>query len=161
MHTAQFLSPSTEDYLETIFTIVSRNKVARSKDIAGKMKVKLPSVTGALKALAEKKLVNYQPHSYITLTAEGEKIARCVDRKHHVLTDLFTEVFMLPKEDAEKTACRMEHGMTTGVCEALNCLLMAVRNDETLARKLREGIAAEQSNCYCSEFCKDATAQKE
>jgi Mn-dependent DtxR family transcriptional regulator len=54
------LSESLEDYLETILDLEKTNKVARVKDIAEKMGVLRGSVTGALKNLAEKKLINYK-----------------------------------------------------------------------------------------------------
>jgi DtxR family transcriptional regulator, Mn-dependent transcriptional regulator len=152
MNPAQALSSSFEDYLEAIFTIVAKNRVARSKDIAEKLKVKRPSVTGALKALAEKGLVNYQPHSYITLSSEGEKIARWVDERHKVLKDLFTEVLKLPANESEKAACYMEHGVNANVYKSLRSLLMAVRNNEELARMLQIGMEAEKENIDYTTF---------
>ena len=53
------LSESLEDYLEIILALEKVNKVARVKDIAEKMGVLRGSVTGALKNLAEKGLINY------------------------------------------------------------------------------------------------------
>lgn len=146
MNAARSLSSSFEDYLEAIFTIVAKNKVARSKDIAEKLNVKRPSVTGALKALAEKGLVNYQPHSYITLSKEGEKIARWVDERHNVLKELFTDVLKLPDAESEKAACYMEHGMNTTVFKSLRSLLMAIKNNEELAEMLQKGMDVEKMN---------------
>lgn len=146
MNAAQSLSASFEDYLEAILTIVAKNKVARSKDIAEKLNVKRPSVTGALKALAEKGLVNYQPHSYITLSKEGEKIARWVDKRHKVLKDLFTEVLKLPVAESEKAACYMEHGVSITVFKSLHSLLMAVRNNEELGDMLQKGMETQIDN---------------
>ena len=51
------LSSSLEDYLETIFWIAKEKGAARPKDIADHLEVRAASVTGALKTLAEKKLV--------------------------------------------------------------------------------------------------------
>ena len=161
MNAVQSLSSSTEDYLEAIFTIVAKNKVARSKDIAEKLKVKRPSVTGALKALAEKGLVNYAPHSYITLSKEGEKIARCVDKRHQVLKDLFVDILMLPSDGAENAACVMEHGISQNVCKALRSLLAAVKDDDVLADRLRNGILKKQRNLDCENYCENNTAGQE
>ena len=55
------LSASLEDYLEAIFNIASQSKIARSKDIAKMLGVSKSSVTGALRALKEKGLANYEP----------------------------------------------------------------------------------------------------
>ena len=72
------LSASLEDYLEVIYHLERSNRVARAKDIADQMNVQRASVTGALKALAGRGLINYSPYSYITLTSAGRTVAqRC------------------------------------------------------------------------------------
>ena len=70
------LSFSLEDYIEEIYNQVLRNGQAKVTAIADALNVKKASVTGALNTLAEKKLVNYAPYSPVTLTNEGEKIAK-------------------------------------------------------------------------------------
>lgn len=105
------LSSSLEDYLEAIYWLVQENRVARVKDIAETLKVSMPSVTGALRNLAGKGLVNYDPYQYITLTDEGEKIARSLARNHEILRDFLLRVLHLSPEEAEKNACRMEHAV--------------------------------------------------
>ncbi len=67
------LSENIEDYLETILALQTRNTVARSKDIAERLDIKRGSVTGMLKKLAARKLINYEPYGYVTLTPEGRK----------------------------------------------------------------------------------------
>ena len=47
-----------EDYLEGIIVLVRRDRVARVRDIAGRMGVGMSSVTAALKSLSKRKLVN-------------------------------------------------------------------------------------------------------
>ncbi len=105
------LSENLEDYLEIILSLEITNKVARVKDIAEKMGVLRGSVTGALKSLAEKGLINYEPYSYITLTRKGASIAREIARRHTVLKDFLHNVLLLDPERAEENACRMEHAM--------------------------------------------------
>lgn len=105
------LSESLEDYLETILDLEKTNKVARVKEIAEKMGVLRGSVTGVLKNLAEKNLINYEPYSFITLTRKGATIATEIARRHEVLKDFLHNVLLLDPEKAEQNACRMEHGM--------------------------------------------------
>ena len=69
------LSKSLEDYLEVIYHIVVVEQAAKAKDIAQKMQVKASSVTGALRQLAERDLVNYTPYDQITLTRKGMEVA--------------------------------------------------------------------------------------
>jgi DtxR family Mn-dependent transcriptional regulator len=53
------LSASQEDYLEAILNVADASGVARSTNIAISLGVAKPSVTGALRLLAQRGLVNY------------------------------------------------------------------------------------------------------
>lgn len=107
----RMLSDSLEDYLETILALETTNKVARVKDIAEKMGVLRGSVTGALKNLGEKGLINYKPYSFITLTPKGKSIAREITRRHGVIKNFLQNVLQIDEESADANACRMEHSM--------------------------------------------------
>ena len=116
---AEALSASLEDYLETIFHLVAEERVARVRDIAARMNVQMPSVTGALHSLAAKELVNYDPYRYITLTPRGEALARQVVRRHEVLTRFLEECLGLDRGTAERNACHMEHAIEPVVLQRL------------------------------------------
>jgi DtxR family Mn-dependent transcriptional regulator len=105
------LSESLEDYLEVILDLELENKVARAKEIAQKLGIQPGSVTGGLKSLVDKKLINYEPYSFVTLTPEGARIARAIRRRHRVLKDFLSKVLQLDEETAETAACRMEHAV--------------------------------------------------
>ncbi len=108
------LTPSQEDYLETIYLqcIKSDNNCAKVTDIANVLSVKKASVTGALSSLSEKGLVNYAPYSPITLTHNGEKAAKKILLRHDVMTNFFKKFLNLSEEESVKNACAMEHIMT-------------------------------------------------
>lgn len=103
------LSVSLEDYIEEIYAQVLKNGQAKVTAIADAMGVKKASVTGALNILQEKKLINYAPYAPVTLTAEGEKIAKNVLKKHENLAEFFVEVLNTPRAEALEIACKMEH----------------------------------------------------
>lgn len=103
------LSVSLEDYIEEIYTQVLQNGQAKVTVIAEKLGVKKASVTGALNILAEKKLVNYAPYSPVTLTKEGENIAKEILQKHEKLSEFFVEVLGVSIDEAKEIACKMEH----------------------------------------------------
>jgi DtxR family Mn-dependent transcriptional regulator len=105
------LSESLEDYLEVILDLEQEKKVARAKDIARKLGIQPGSVTGGLKSLVEKKLINYEPYSFITLTSEGARIATAIARRHRVLKDFLSKILQLDEDTAEAAACRMEHAV--------------------------------------------------
>ncbi len=108
--TAQHIMTSVlEDYLENIFFLVKEHNFARVKDIAERMKVKMSTVTSALKRLSQMKLVNYDPYSVVTLTKEGEGIASKIASRHRILTDFFTKILSVPADIAQENACKVEH----------------------------------------------------
>jgi DtxR family Mn-dependent transcriptional regulator len=109
MNKEDVLSESMEDYLETILALETTKKVARVKDIANKLNVQRGSVTGALKTLEQKGLINYEPYSYITLTKEGNIIASKITRRHKIIKDFLERIVQLSSDNADAMACRMEH----------------------------------------------------
>ena len=103
------LSASLEDYLEAIFNLACESNMARSKDIAKSLGVSKSSVTGALRVLKAKGLVNYKPYDYVTLTEAGQTAAAGVVRKHNVLKSFFINLLGIKKDTAQQAACRAEH----------------------------------------------------
>jgi len=128
MNNVENLSSSLEDYLETIYKLVKENRVARSKDIASELNVTRASVTGALKLLSSKGLINYDPYKYITLTDEGESIARKVARRHSILKDFLVDILSVEPELADASACKMEHAISGVVLDKLMLFAKYIKN---------------------------------
>lgn len=103
------LTPSLEDYLEAILQLERKNRVARVKDIAAKLGVQMPSVSGALKSLKNKGMIDYEKNSFINLTEEGMEIAVKVYEKHKLLVSFFQNVLLLDEESATEAGCKVEH----------------------------------------------------
>jgi DtxR family transcriptional regulator, Mn-dependent transcriptional regulator len=122
------LSPSLEDYLEVIFHLEQTHRVARAKDIADHMSVQRASVTGALKALSSRGLINYSPYSYITLTGTGRSIAQDVIHRHDTLKEFFMTALQLEPEQAEANACRIEHAIGPAAIDRLVDFLEFIKN---------------------------------
>jgi DtxR family Mn-dependent transcriptional regulator len=111
------LTASLEDYLEAIFHIIAEKQAVRPKDIAKRLKVSNSSVTGALRSLADKELINYAPYDVISLTPTGKIAAKDVVRRHEVLSDFFVKVLAVEERDADKAACQMEHSIPKIILE--------------------------------------------
>ncbi len=116
------LSQSLEDYLEAILILERKYKVARVKQIADLLQVRMPSVTNAVKMLKEKKLVHYQKNSYISLTEEGRMIADRVSSRHSTIRIFLRDVLYFTPEDAEEAACRIEHVIDCDFIDRLELL---------------------------------------
>lgn len=105
------LTTSLEDYLEAILFLEEKNRVARVKDIAEYLSVQMPSVTGALKTLRSKGLVEYERNSFINLSKEGMKIARSIRKKHDILKNFLGKILLLENSVADDEACKIEHSI--------------------------------------------------
>lgn len=113
------LSASQEDYLKAIYRIVQEKQAARAKDIVERLCVHGSSVTGALRALESKGLINYAPYDAVTLTPEGEEAARDIVQRHDALSDFFVKVLGVDTAEADETACKMEHSVSRNILERL------------------------------------------
>ena len=115
----EVLSASLEDYLEAIYNIIQEKKAVRAKDVAARLNVSNASVTGALKILSKRNFLNYAPYDVISLTPEGEKIAKEVVRRHKILKEFLIKVLSIDEQKADKAACQLEHGISTEIIDRL------------------------------------------
>ena len=132
------LSASLEDYLEVICHLADLAEVARSKDIAETMGVSRASVTGALKALAEKGLIHYKPYGYVTLTEEGQQVARRVVRRHEILTRFFEDILGAQASTAQAAACRTEHTLGPEITARLMAFVKFVTEKQDKGRDITQ-----------------------
>ncbi len=133
------LSASLEDYLEAIYDIIAEKQAVRAKDLAKRLKVRQASVTGALKTLAAHGLVNYAPYDVITLTPEGEKIAREVSRRHSILREFLKKVLFVESSEADRVACLLEHGVTSEIATKMALFLEFIEECPLARKKFIEG----------------------
>lgn len=102
------LSQSLEDYLEMVHMLKMAHGIARVKDIAAALSVKMPSVAKAILELKKLGLVTQEPYSGVELTAEGEKAAADVLNRHILLKGFLIRLGV-SEAIADKDACCMEH----------------------------------------------------
>jgi len=83
---------SGEMYLETIYTLSSRNERVRSIDICKEMGYSKPSVSRAVGLLKKAGHINVDNDGYITLNESGLKIAKTIFERHTVLTKMLVSL---------------------------------------------------------------------
>ena len=103
------LSANMEDYLEAIALAANEQGAARVTDIRDLMGVKTPSVTGALKVLAEQGYLKHEPYKGVVLTAKGRRAAEDVQERHAILSQFLKNVIGVSSKTANIDACKMEH----------------------------------------------------
>jgi len=117
------LTPSLENYLESIYFLQLKNGEVRITDIAYDLKVSKPSVNRAINTLKDANLVKHEHYGVLTLTEEGKRIAKDVAGRHELLKRFLTEVLKIDEETAEKEACAMEHVVSSDTLEKLENFL--------------------------------------
>ena len=98
------LSQSLEDYLEMVHMLRLANGIARVKDIAAALSVKMPSVAKAILELKKLGLVTQEPYSGVELTEEGRKAAADVLNRHILLKGFLIRLGV-SEAIADKDAC--------------------------------------------------------
>ncbi|MBI4057239.1 MAG: metal-dependent transcriptional regulator [Elusimicrobia bacterium] len=89
----------------------------------------------------------FEREGLLELTSKGQNIARDMARRHLLTERLLKDVLVLPKEQIDPNACRMEHVITPDVEEAI-CILLGH------PRACPHGLAIPQGKC-----CEEALGQ--
>lgn len=113
------LSQSLEDYLEMVHMLRLAHGIARVKDIAASLSVKMPSVAKAMIELKKLGLVTQEPYGGVELTEEGLRVAAAILNRHLLLKSFLIRLGV-SEAIADKDACCMEHilsGETLGKIE--------------------------------------------
>ena len=134
------ISSSLEDYLEAIAEIIQDNEFAHTKDIAERLGVSMPSVSNALQALSLRNLIRYQPHVPVSLTRKGLELANVIRHRHQVMKCFFSDILKLDEQEADATACKIEHVLTEKSMARFLALTEAIRTRQD-CRRLREFLA--------------------
>ena len=102
------LTSSMEDYLEAVLVLQQQNGYVRCVDVAEHLGVTKPSVSRAVKELSKKKCLIKKDDGTLSLTEQGQQIAKCIYEKHQFFTKQLIEAGV-PHDIAAQDACRLEH----------------------------------------------------
>ncbi len=119
-----------EDYVEAVLFCADEKGLARVSDIRDMLGVKTPSVTGAMKLLAEGGYVKHEPYRGIMLTAKGRRAAEDVKKRHAILSRFLTDVLGVNPKTADMDACKMEHAVSKETLEKLHAYLHRIGGDK-------------------------------
>ena len=89
-------TPRAEDYLEAVHHLIREKGYAATSDISSRLGVKPPTVSNMVTKLAAKGYLEHERYRGMTLTVQGEKLARSVIKRHSVIAEFLS---MLGVED--------------------------------------------------------------
>ena len=122
------LSPRMQDYLEAILKLQEEAPVVRAGEIASDLDVSKPTVTSALRTLAERGLVEHESYGYVRLTDRGRQAAASVQRRHRLLRGFFEDVLGVSAGNASEDACAVEHYLCKDTAERLTRFVEFIQN---------------------------------
>ena len=117
------ITPAVQDYLKTIHSLGGAEKMVSPIEIASRLCVKAPSVTGMLKRLESAGLIQYGVGQGARLTAEGIAQARRVIRRHRLVELLLTRVLGLDWSEVDAEADALEHAISPRLEQAIAAYL--------------------------------------
>ncbi len=114
-------SDTVEDYLKAIYELQEWHGRAKTSALSARLGVTPGSVTDMLKRLAghTPRLVVYQSHQGVTLTALGAQKALTVIRRHRLLETFLHEVLGFSWDEVHAEAERLEHCLSERLTEAI------------------------------------------
>jgi DtxR family Mn-dependent transcriptional regulator len=112
-------SRAVQDYLKTIHSLNGAEELVSLRDIAERLQVRAPSVTGMLKRLADAGWITYRPGCGARLTARGVAEARRVIRRHRLVELFLTRVLGLDWSEVDAEAEALEHAISPRLEQAI------------------------------------------
>jgi DtxR family Mn-dependent transcriptional regulator len=113
------ITSAVQDYLKAIHALGGADATVSPVDIAARLQVRAPSVTGMLKRLAEAGLIRYEPGRGAQLTEQGVAQARRVIRRHRLVELFLTRVLGLDWSEVDAEAELLEHAISPRLEQAI------------------------------------------
>jgi DtxR family transcriptional regulator, Mn-dependent transcriptional regulator len=123
------LTPAVQDYLKAIHSLGGADGAVPPVDIAERLRVRAPSVTGMLKRLAEAGWITYVSGQGAKLTETGLAEARRVVRRHRLVELFLTRVLGLDWSEVDAEADALEHAISPRLEQALASYLQEPHED--------------------------------
>ncbi len=135
---------AVEDYLEQILDLVDSQGYARVVDIASGLGISQASVTSMVQRLDGEGLLVYKKYRGLSLTEAGRAAALAITRRHRLLED-FLQLLGVDQEVARRDVEGMEHHISPATLRAIENLVCALRDDESLRARVIQPPASSQS----------------
>jgi DtxR family Mn-dependent transcriptional regulator len=116
-------SQAVQDYLKAIHALGGVDSQVSPADIADRLGVRAPSVTGMLKRLADGGWIEYEPGRGARLTETGVVEARRVIRRHRLVELFLTRVLGLDWSEVDSEADALEHAISPRLEQAIAAYL--------------------------------------
>ena len=102
-------SNSEENYIKAVYHLQQNSANVTTNELAAELKTKPASVTDMLKKLKAKKLINYEKYKGFSLSANGNKLALSIVRKHRLWEFFLVDKLKFDWDSVHAIAEELEH----------------------------------------------------
>ena len=117
------LTASVEDYLKAIYHVEQGGGAATTADIAQRVGVAAPSVSGMVRRLAEQGLVSHERYHGVVLTEVGRRAALRTIRRHRLIETYLTQALGYEWDRVHDEAERLEHAASDELVDRMAAAL--------------------------------------
>lgn len=103
------ITHSNAHHLVAVLALRADKGYARVTDVAKHLNITTGSASTNLKSLKNKGLIQEDENRFLSLTEEGERLAKAVTGRKKLLMRFFVEFLQVGEEQAEIDACKTEH----------------------------------------------------
>ena len=117
------ITHSAAHHLLAVMELREKRGYARVTDVAKHLNITTGSASTNLKSLKGKGLVIEDDNRFLTLSLEGESLARAVVSRKNLLERFLVDILNVSKEQAEIDACKTEHLISAETTKRLQAFI--------------------------------------
>ncbi|EUJ32980.1 manganese transport transcriptional regulator [Listeria floridensis FSL S10-1187] len=129
-------TPSMEDYIEKIYSLISSKGYARVSDIADELMVHPSSVTKMVQKLDKDEYLVYEKYRGLILTPKGNKAGKRLLERHALLEE-FLRTIGVKEEHVYEDVEGIEHHLSWNSIDRIGDLLQFFKDNPDTLEKLR------------------------
>src|SRR5699024_932456 len=130
-------TPTMEDYIEQIYSLISTKGYARVTDLAEALLVHPSTVTKMIQKLDKENFVHYEKYRGFILTEKGTKIGKRLVFRHDLLEE-FLELIGVDEEQIYDDVEGIEHHLSWNAIDRIADLVEYFKEDEQRTLDLKK-----------------------
>ncbi|MEZ0479928.1 transcriptional regulator MntR [Planococcus sp. SSTMD024] len=137
-------TPSMEDHIEIIYSLIEQKGYARVSDIAEALSVLPSSVTKMVQKLDKDGYLIYERYRGLMLTPKGQKLGKRLLQRHDLL-EQFLRLIGVDEDKIYEDVEGIEHHLSWNSIDRIADLVQLLEEDKGVAEKLKK-LSNEQKN---------------
>ncbi|ANU16168.1 manganese transport transcriptional regulator [Planococcus maritimus] len=137
-------TPSMEDHIEIIYSLIEQKGYARVSDIAEALSVLPSSVTKMVQKLDKDGYLIYERYRGLMLTPKGQKLGKRLLQRHDLL-EQFLRLIGVDEDKIYDDVEGIEHHLSWNSIDRIADLVQLLEEDQDVVEKLKK-LSKEQKN---------------